>query len=120
MRASFYIAAANAVESAPVQGKQAVQMVALATVQAEPTGQKQPALAPYQISRSSSFAEELGSPHLIRRLAGMLQNVRPVVDDPALWHPLLQTLSEWFPHVQTSGSNRTSLKLAQILLEKLV
>ena len=50
----------------------------------------------------------------------MLQNVKLVVDDPALRHPLLQALSERFPHVHTCGSNRTSLKCTQVLLEKLI
>jgi len=50
----------------------------------------------------------------------MLQNVKLVVDDPALWHPLLQALPNRFPHVDARGSNRTSLKRTQMLLEKLV
>src|ERR1700723_4258684 len=45
-------------ENAPVQSKQGVQLTPLAAVQIEPTAQKQPALPPYQISRSSSFAED--------------------------------------------------------------
>jgi len=89
-------------------------------VQVEPAGQKQPALAPYQISRRTSFAEELSPPHFVHRLAGMLQNVKLVVHDPALGHPLLQALPERFPHVHTSRSNRTSLKCTQVLLEELV
>src|SRR5260370_19100719 len=39
-----------------------------------------------------SFAEELSPPHFVHRLAGMLQNVKLVVDDPALRHPLFQAL----------------------------
>src|ERR1700733_15778528 len=97
-------------EHAPVQSKQGVQLTPLAAIQMEPTGQKQPALPSYQIPCGSSFAEELCSPHFVHRLAGMLQNVKLVVDDLALRHPLLQALPKRFPHVHTRGSNRTSLK----------
>src|ERR1700683_2147449 len=64
-------------ENAPVQSKQSVQLTPLAAVQIEPTAQKQPALPSYQIPRGSSFAEELCPP------AGMLQNVKLVVHNPA-------------------------------------
>ena len=50
-------------ENAPVQSKQGVQLTPLAAIQVEPAGQKQPALAPYQIPRGSSFAEELCPPY---------------------------------------------------------
>src|SRR5208337_3405961 len=50
----------------------------------------------------------------------MLQNVKLVVHDPALRHPLLQALLKGFPHIDASGSNRTPLKSTQSLLEKLV
>ena len=50
----------------------------------------------------------------------MLQNVKLVVQDPALRYPLLQVLPERLPHVYTGRSNRTSLKRTQMLLEKLV
>src|ERR1700679_2742359 len=92
-------------ENAPVQSKQGVQLTPLAAI---------------QIPCRSSFAEELGPPHFVHRLAGMLQNVKLVVDDPALRHPLLQALPERFPHVDTRRSNRTSLKRTQVFLEELV
>ena len=107
-------------ENAPVQSEQGVQLTPLAAVQVEPTAQKQPALPPYQIPRSSSFAEELCPPHFVHRLAGMLQNVKLVVHDPALRYPLLQALPKRFPHVHTRRSNRTSLKRTQMFLEELV
>src|SRR5580700_8491050 len=107
-------------ENAPVQSKQRVQLTPLAAIQVEPTAQKQPALPPYQIPCCSSFAEELGPPHFVHRLAGMLQNVKLVVDDPALRHPLLQALPKRFPHVHARGSNRTSLKRTQVFREELV
>src|ERR1700723_2841928 len=107
-------------ENPPVQSKQGVQLTPLAAIQIEPTGQKQPALPPYQIPCCSSSAEELGPPHFVHRLAGMLQNVKLVVHDPALRYPLLQALSERFPHVHTRRSNRTSLKRTQMFLEELV
>src|ERR1700723_4069240 len=107
-------------ENAPVQSEQRVQLTPLAAIQVEPTAQKQPALPPYQIPRSSSFAEELSPPHFVHRLAGMLQNVKLVVHDPALRHPLFQALPKRFPHVHTRGSNRTSLKRTQMFLEDLV
>src|SRR5882672_11059546 len=107
-------------ENAPVQSKQGVQLTPLATVQMEPTGQKQPALPPYQIPCCSSFAEELGPPHFVHRLARMLQNVKLVVDDPALRHPLFQALPKRFPHVHTRRSNRTALNPTQVTLEAFV
>src|SRR5258707_15282097 len=103
-------------ENAPVQGKQGVQLTPLAAIQMEPTGQKQPALPPYQIPCCPSFAEELGPPHFVHRLACMLQNVKLVVDDPALRHPLFQALPKRFPHVHTRCSYRTSLKSTQLFL----
>jgi len=93
-------------ENAPIQSKQGVQLTPLAAIQVEPAGQVQPALAPQQIPRCPSFAEELSPPHFIHRLAGMLQDVKLVVDDPARRHPLFQALSERFPLVHTSRSNR--------------
>src|SRR5580692_9802643 len=107
-------------ENAPVQSKQGVQLTPLATIQVEPTAQKQPALPPYQIPCGSSFAEELSPPHFVHRLARMLQNVKLVVDDPALRHPLFQALPKRFPHVHTRRSNRTSLKRTQMFLEEFV
>src|ERR1700691_2927711 len=107
-------------ENAPVQSKQGVQLAPLAAIQIEPTAQKQPTLASYQIPRGSSFAEELCPPHFVHRLAGMLQNMKLVVDDPALRHPLLEALSKRFPHVHTRRSNRTSLKPTQMFLPELV
>src|SRR5580658_3180262 len=73
-------------ENPPVQSKQGVQLTPLAAIQMEPTGHKQPALPPYQIPCCSSSAEELGPPHFVHRSAGMLQNVKLVVHDPALRH----------------------------------
>src|ERR1700689_2663576 len=73
-------------ENPPVQSKQGVQLTPLAAIQIEATGQKQPALSPYQIPCCSSFAEEVGPPHFVHRLAGMLQRVKLGVDDPALRH----------------------------------
>src|ERR1700677_4020956 len=70
-------------ENAPVQSKQGVQLAPLAAIQIEPTAQKQPTLASYQIPRGSSFAEELCPPHFVHRLAGMLQNMKLVVDYPS-------------------------------------
>src|SRR6201997_141303 len=92
----------------------------LATIQVEPAAQKQPALAAHQVPRRASFTEEFSPPYFVHRLAGMLQDVKLVVDDPALRHPLLQALPERFPHVHTRRSNRTSLKCTQVLLEKLI
>src|SRR5260370_30197873 len=97
-----------------------MQLTPLAAIQFEPAAQKQPAFASPQTPRRPSFAEELSPPHFIHRLAGMLQNVKLVVHDSIFRHPLLQALPERFPHVHTSGSNRTSLKRTQILLEKLI
>src|SRR5271157_6199558 len=107
-------------ENAPVQSKQGVQLTPLAAIQIEPTGQKQPALPPYQIPCCSSFAEELSPPHFVHRAARMLQNVKLVVDDLALRHPLFQALPKRFPHVHTRCSNRTSLKRTQMFLEEFV
>src|ERR1700689_4501917 len=107
-------------ENPPVQSKQGVQLTPLAAIQIEPTSQKQPALPSYQIPCCSSFAEKLGPPHFVHRLAGMLQNVKLVVDDPALRHPLFQALPKRFPHIHTGRSNRTSLKRTQMFLEELV
>src|ERR1700677_1463863 len=103
-----------------VDSKLSIQLVSLPAVQVEPVGQKQSALASYQIPCRSTLAEELGPPHFVHRLAGMLQNVKLVIDDPALRHPLLQALPERFPHVHTRRSNRTSLKRTQVFLEELV
>jgi hypothetical protein len=101
-----------------VQSKQGAQLSPLAAIQVEPTTKQQPALAPYQIPRGTSPAKELGSPHLIHGLPRTLQNVKPVVNDAALGCLLFQTLSKRLPHIQASGSNRTSLKRTQRLLEK--
>src|SRR5215469_12219630 len=86
----------------------------------EPAGQQQPALAPYQIPRGTSFTKELSSPHFVHRLAGMLQNVKLVVNDPALRYPLLQALPERFPHIHAGSANHTSLKCTELFLEKLI
>src|SRR5260370_26622401 len=107
-------------ENAPVQSRECVQLTPLATIQVEPSGQKQQALPPSQIPCCPSFAEKLSPPHLLHRSARMLQNVKLVVDDPALRNPLFQALAKRFPHVHTRRSNRTSLKRTQMLLEKLV
>src|SRR3984957_5113026 len=107
-------------EQAPVQNKQSVQLTPLATIQIEPTGQKQPALPTSQIPCDSSFGEKPTPPHFVHRSARMLQNVKLVVHDPALWHPLFQAFLERFPHVHTGRSNRTSLKRTQMFLEEFV
>src|SRR5258708_35845505 len=107
-------------EMGPFKSKWGVQLTPLATIQVEPTGQKQPALPPYQIPCCSSFAEGLSPRDFVHRSARMLQNVKLVVDDPALRHPLFQALAKRFPHVHTRRSNRTSLKRTQMVLEKLV
>src|SRR5258708_726116 len=107
-------------ENAPVQSKECVQLTPLATIQVEPTGQKQPALPPYQIPSCSSFAEELSPPHFAHRSARTLHNVKLVVNDPALRHPLFQPLPNRFPCVHTRRSNRTSLKRTQMFLEEFV
>jgi hypothetical protein len=43
-----------------------------------------------------------------------------VVDQATLRNPLLQAQTIGFMHVHTSGSNRTPLKRAELLLEELV
>jgi len=78
----------------------------------EPTGEQQPAFASHQIPRCSSFAEELSSPHLIHGLSRMLQNVKLVVDDPALGHPFLQALPEWFPECEVRFYAELNLALS--------
>jgi hypothetical protein len=63
---------------------------------------------------------ELSSPYLIDRFARMPENMKLVIHDPALGHPLFQSLPEGLPHVHASRSNRTPLKSTQVLFEKLV
>jgi hypothetical protein len=51
---------------------------------------------------------------------GVLQDVELVVDDLALWHPLLDAQPVRLPHVHTRGLDAAPLPATQLLPEELI
>src|SRR5260370_13685275 len=64
-----------------------------------PASQKKPFLPFDHIAHFPPFTEELGPPHLVHRVVGVLDNVELVIDDAAPWNPLLQAEPEGLPHI---------------------
>src|SRR5262245_35716272 len=85
-----------------------------------PPAEQKPAFAFDHPAHSPTLSEKLRSPHLIDRLAGVLHNMKFVVNDPALWRPTQNAGCERFPHVHTCHREAPSLQRAQLCLEELV
>ena len=66
--------------------------------------QQQPALAFHQVPRRPSLAKELRSSYLVDRIAGMLHDVKLVVDDLAFRRPLFDAQPERLPHINARPS----------------
>ncbi len=55
----------------------------------------------YHPPHPSALAKELGTPHLVDGMIGVLHDVELAVYDPAVRNPLLQAQPEGLPHVHT-------------------
>lgn len=99
---------------------QLIEHLPLAVIQVEPAGQQQPTLTLDEPALLATLAEELGSPHSIHRLIGMLHHMELAKDDLSVRYPLQNALRNWLTHIHAGSLNSAPLHGAQFLGRKLI
>jgi hypothetical protein len=85
-----------------------------------PAAQQQPLLALDELALLPPLAKELRPAHFIDGGIGMLHHVKLVIDDLALWRPLLETEPKWLPHIYARRLEPSPLPAVQFLSEEFI